>query len=175
VPTRKLSAFNAAIGAVLWECATPSGVTGIPNSSEIDGVQFVAVQSGWGVDAQGIQSGQHAATNTNAPQGAIVGLRVAAQVPSYAASKAALIRLTKAMALEMARHKIRVNALAPGYIETGTNREFFASEGGQALIKRIPQRRIGQPEELEAALLLFASNASSHATAACWSSTEANW
>ena len=96
----------------------------------------------------------------------ILGLRVSAQVPSYAASKAALIQLTKAMALELARHRIRVNALAPGYIETGINREFFASEAGQALIKRVPQRRIGKPEELDGALLLLASDAGSYTTGA---------
>ena len=96
----------------------------------------------------------------------ILGLRVSAQVPSYAASKAALIQLTKAMALELARHDIRVNALAPGYVETGINREFFASEPGQALIKRIPQRRIGKPEELDGALLLLASDAGSFTTGA---------
>jgi NAD(P)-dependent dehydrogenase (short-subunit alcohol dehydrogenase family) len=94
----------------------------------------------------------------------ILGLRVSAQVPSYAASKAALIQLTKAMALELARYKIRVNALAPGYVVTSMNREFFASEPGQALIKRIPQRRIGNPEELDGALLLLASDAGSYAT-----------
>jgi 2-deoxy-D-gluconate 3-dehydrogenase len=96
----------------------------------------------------------------------ILGLRVSAQVPSYAASKAALIHLTRAMALELARHRIRVNALAPGYVETGINREFFASEAGQALIKRIPQRRVGQPEELDGALLLLASDAGSYTTGA---------
>ena len=94
----------------------------------------------------------------------ILGLRVAAQVPSYAATKAALIQLTKAMALELARHRIRVNALAPGYVETGINREFFASEAGQALIKRIPQRRVGKPDELDGPLLLLASDAGSHMT-----------
>ena len=96
----------------------------------------------------------------------ILGLRVAAQVPGYVASKAALNHLTRAMALELARHRIRVNALAPGYIETGINREFFASEPGQALIKRIPQRRIGQPEDLDAPLLLLASDASRYMTGA---------
>ena len=94
----------------------------------------------------------------------ILGLRVSAQVPGYAASKAALIHLTKAMALELARHRIRVNALAPGYVETSINRDFFAADSGQALIKRIPQRRIGNPQELDGALLLLASDAGSYAT-----------
>lgn len=96
----------------------------------------------------------------------ILGLRVSSQVPSYAAAKAALIHLTKAMALELARHRIRVNALAPGYVETGINREFFASEAGQGVVKRIPQRRIGKPDEFDAALLLLASDAGSYITGA---------
>jgi NAD(P)-dependent dehydrogenase (short-subunit alcohol dehydrogenase family) len=94
----------------------------------------------------------------------IIGLRVAAQVPSYAASKAALIQLTKAMALELARHRIRVNALAPGYVETGMNHDFFASDAGQAMIKRVPQRRIGTADELDGALLLLTSDAGSYMT-----------
>lgn len=94
----------------------------------------------------------------------ILGLRVAQQVPAYAASKAALIQLTQALALEWARHGIRVNALAPGYIETDLNREFFASDAGQALIRRVPQRRLGQARELAAPLLLLASDASSFMT-----------
>jgi len=96
----------------------------------------------------------------------ILGLRVTPQVPSYAAAKAGLIHLTQAMALELARHSIRVNALAPGYVETGMNRDYFASDTGQALIKRIPQRRIGLPEDLDGALLLLASDASKYMTGA---------
>ncbi|HYG89205.1 MAG TPA: glucose 1-dehydrogenase [Azospirillum sp.] len=91
----------------------------------------------------------------------ILGLRVAGQVAPYVASKAGLIQLTKAMALELARHRIRVNALCPGYIETDLNRDFFATDVGQALIKRVPQRRLGQLDELNGPLLLLCSDASS--------------
>ena len=94
----------------------------------------------------------------------ITGLRVAGAISAYVASKAGLIQLTKAMALELARFDIRVNALAPGYVETDINRAFFASEAGQALIRRIPQRRIGKPHELDGALLLLASDAGSYMT-----------
>jgi NAD(P)-dependent dehydrogenase (short-subunit alcohol dehydrogenase family) len=94
----------------------------------------------------------------------ILGLRVSAQVPAYVASKAGLIHLTQALALELARHNIRVNALAPGYIETDINRDFFASDAGQALIKRVPQRRLGKPEHLDGPLLLLASDASEFMT-----------
>jgi NAD(P)-dependent dehydrogenase (short-subunit alcohol dehydrogenase family) len=94
----------------------------------------------------------------------ITGLRVAGAISAYVASKAGLIQLTKAMALELARYSIRVNALAPGYVETDLNRDFFASEAGQTLIKRIPQRRIGKPEELDGPLLLLAGDASSYMT-----------
>jgi NAD(P)-dependent dehydrogenase (short-subunit alcohol dehydrogenase family) len=94
----------------------------------------------------------------------ILGVRVAAGVAPYAVSKAAVIQMTKALALEWARHGIRVNALAPGYIETELNRDFFASAAGQALIKRVPQRRLGEARELDGALLLLASRAGSYMT-----------
>jgi NAD(P)-dependent dehydrogenase (short-subunit alcohol dehydrogenase family) len=96
----------------------------------------------------------------------ILGLRVAAQVPAYAAAKAGLIHLTRAMALELARHRIRVNAIAPGYIRTDINREFFKTKAGEALVHRIPQRRLGEPEDLDGPLLLLASEASRYMTGA---------
>jgi NAD(P)-dependent dehydrogenase (short-subunit alcohol dehydrogenase family) len=96
----------------------------------------------------------------------ILGERVAGQVAAYAASKAGLIQLTRAMALELARDNIRVNALCPGYIETDLNRVFFASEAGQAMRKRIPQQRLGQLADLDGALLLLCSPAGAFITGA---------
>jgi len=83
---------------------------------------------------------------------------VAGHVSAYAASKAGLIQLSRALALEWARHGIRVNALCPGYIETELNAPFFATEAGEALIRRVPQRRLGRPEDLDGALLLLLSD-----------------
>lgn len=88
----------------------------------------------------------------------ILGSRVAGQVAAYAASKGAVLQMTRALALEWARHGIRVNALSPGYIETDLNQEFFASDAGQALIRRVPMRRLGRPEDLDGPLLLLLSD-----------------
>ena len=96
----------------------------------------------------------------------ILASRVAAQVAPYAASKAGLVQLTRALALEWARHGVRVNALLPGYVETEINRGFFASEAGRAMLKRIPQRRLGQPADLDGPLLLLCSDASRYMTGA---------
>ncbi|QRG07456.1 glucose 1-dehydrogenase [Xanthobacter dioxanivorans] len=94
----------------------------------------------------------------------ILGLRVAGQVAAYSASKAALVQLTKSMALEWARYAIRANALCPGYVETDLNRDFFASEAGKALVKRIPYRRLGALADLEGPLLFLCSDASAYVT-----------
>jgi NAD(P)-dependent dehydrogenase (short-subunit alcohol dehydrogenase family) len=94
----------------------------------------------------------------------ILGLRTIGQVAPYNASKAGLIHLTRVLAMEWARHDIRVNAICPGYIETEMNSDFWKTPGGQRLIERIPQRRIGQPEHLDGALLLLASEAGTFMT-----------
>ena len=96
----------------------------------------------------------------------ILGLRVRSQVVAYAATKAAVVQLTKALALEWAEHGIRVNAIAPGYFETDINRDLLLSPIGQAIVARVPQRRVGQLAELDGPLLLLASDASSYMTGA---------
>ena len=94
----------------------------------------------------------------------LLSFRVGKHLSSYVASKGGLMQLTRNMAIELAVHNIRVNALAPGYIETDFNREFFTTAAGHALIKRIPQRRVGQVEDLDGALLLLASDAGCYIT-----------
>lgn len=96
----------------------------------------------------------------------ILGERVAGKVAPYAISKAGLIQMTKALALEWARHAIRVNALAPGYVVTDINREFFAGDAGEALKKRIPMRRAGELDDLDGPLLLLCSDAGRYMTGA---------
>ena len=96
----------------------------------------------------------------------VLGVRTIARVPSYSAAKAGLIHLTHVLAMELARHGILVNALAPGYVETDFNREFFRSEAGKKLEARIPLRRIGRPDDLDGAMLLLASPAGAYITGA---------
>ena len=94
----------------------------------------------------------------------ILGFRQAGAVLPYAVSKAGVIQMTKSYALEVARHGIRVNALAPGYLSTDLNDEFFTSDAGKAMINRIPMRRLGNLVDLDGPVLLLASDASRYMT-----------
>ncbi|RAI04164.1 2-deoxy-D-gluconate 3-dehydrogenase [Acuticoccus sediminis] len=112
--------------------------------------------------AQRLKTAQHGGSIINIAS--ITGLRPAGALVHYASAKAGLIHMTKVLALEWARYGIRVNAICPGYIETDINREFFATDAGAALVRRIPQRRLGQPDDLSGALCLLASDASAYMT-----------
>ena len=83
---------------------------------------------------------------------------------SYCASKAAVSHLTRTMAFEYAKYNIQVNAIAPGYILTDLNKNFFETDEGKEMIKTIPQKRLGKPEELDGALLLLCSELGSFMT-----------
>src|SRR5262249_8956377 len=96
----------------------------------------------------------------------ILASRTIGRVPAYCAAKAGLSHLTHVLAMELARYGILVNALAPGYVETDFNREYFQSEAGKRLIGRIPLRRLGQAPDLDGALLFLCSPASAYVTGA---------
>src|SRR5215469_10348031 len=92
----------------------------------------------------------------------LLALRTIRNVPSYTAAKAGLDHLTRTLAVEFARYGVTVNAIAPGYVETDMNRGFLRSETGKALIGRIPMGRAGEPQDLDGALLLLASDAGAY-------------
>ena len=94
----------------------------------------------------------------------VLGTRPIGTLSTYCASKGGLDQLTAAMGLELARHGVRVNAIAPGYVETPMNSDFFRSPPGQALVNSVPQRRLGQVADLDGVLLLLASDASGFMT-----------
>jgi len=99
----------------------------------------------------------------------VLSFRTIARVPSYLAAKAGLLHLNSALAMELARYNILVNAIAPGYVVTDFNREFLMSEAGLKLAARVPMKRVGQVEDLGGALLFLASPASAYVTGACLS------
>lgn len=106
--------------------------------------------------AKGDTSKQHRIINI----ASVAGLRVLPQIGIYCISKAAVVHMTKSMAVEWGRYGINVNAICPGYISTEINEAHFQTEQGQRLINMLPRKRLGQPEDLDGLLLLLAADES---------------
>ncbi len=90
----------------------------------------------------------------------VAGLRVLPQIGLYCMSKAAVIQMTRAQALEWGRYGINVNAICPGYIRTEINEEYWDTDGGRKLMQMLPRRRLGRPEDLDGTLLLLVAEES---------------
>ena len=123
----------------------------------LDGVFRVAQEA-----ARRMQAGSTGGSIVNTAS--VLGFAVMKTLAPYATSKAAVIQLTRAMALELARDRIRVNAIAPGYVATEINAAFLDSDAGRKLLSRLPMEREGKLDELDGALLLLASDAGSYMT-----------
>jgi NAD(P)-dependent dehydrogenase (short-subunit alcohol dehydrogenase family) len=90
----------------------------------------------------------------------MAGLKALSQIGIYSMSKAAVIHMTRAMALEWGRYGINVNAICPGYIETEMNHRQWLTDAGKRLIDTLPRKRIGQPQDLDAVLMMLCANES---------------
>ena len=90
----------------------------------------------------------------------MAGLKVLPQIGAYCMSKAAVVQMTRAMALEWGRFGINVNAICPGYIDTEFNHHHWDTEQGQKLIAMLPRKRVGQPQDLDALVVMLASDQS---------------
>jgi NAD(P)-dependent dehydrogenase (short-subunit alcohol dehydrogenase family) len=90
----------------------------------------------------------------------VAGLRVLPQIGLYCISKAAMVQMTKAQALEWGRYGINVNAICPGYIRTELNDAYWETEGGRKLMQMLPRRRVGEAQELDGVLLLLVADES---------------
>ena len=90
----------------------------------------------------------------------MAGLRPLSQIGVYAMSKAAVIHMTRAMALEWGRFGINVNALCPGYIDTEINHHHWQTEAGQKLVNMLPRKRVGKPQDLDSTLMMLCANES---------------
>ncbi len=90
----------------------------------------------------------------------MAGLRVFPQIGVYCMSKAAVVHMTRAMALEWGRFGINVNAICPGYIDTEINHHVWQTEAGQKMVQAMPRKRVGQPQDLDVMLMMLCSNES---------------
>jgi 3-oxoacyl-[acyl-carrier protein] reductase len=166
---KAFAAAEAALGPVniLVNNAGISGLARFTDASEESWREVMAV------NFDGVfRVGQEAARRMSAHgQGgsiiniaSIIAFATMKQLSAYGASKAAVVSLTKSMALELAGAKVRVNAIAPGYFSTEINESLWATDAGKAMIKKIPQRRLGNYPDLDGPLLLLASDAGAFMT-----------
>jgi NAD(P)-dependent dehydrogenase (short-subunit alcohol dehydrogenase family) len=123
--------------------------------TNLRGAFFVAQQAAKRMiaRAKGDPRKQHRIVNI----ASVAGLRVLPQIGVYCMSKAGVVQMTKAMAVEWGRYGINVNAICPGYISTEINEEYFETEQGKRLIEMLPRKRPGKPEDLDGLLLLLAA------------------
>ena len=106
--------------------------------------------------AKGDSKLQHRIINISS----VAGLRAISEMGIYCISKAAVIHMTKAMALEWGKYGINVNAICPGYISTELNQSYFDSDAGRKTMSMLPRQRVGKPEDLDGLLLLLAAEES---------------
>ena len=130
----------------------------------VDNAAASAGAGGHSEGSGGVGSGSGSGSIINIAS--VAGLRTLGNLSAYCTSKAGLLHLTRQLAAEWSRHNIRVNAIAPGYIETDLNRDFFATDAGHCLVRGIPMRRLGRDADLDGALMLLASDAGAFMTGA---------
>jgi NAD(P)-dependent dehydrogenase (short-subunit alcohol dehydrogenase family) len=137
-------------------------------TSQFDSLMAVNVRAVWLVAVRAARRWKAAGRGGSIVNiASIQGERVMPGITPYSTSKAAVVHMTKSLALEWARYGIRVNAIEPGYIGTEMTDAMWETEHGKALIKRIPMRRLGKPEDLDGLFLLLATDAGSWMTGAC--------
>ena len=148
---------NAGTAAAGWIAET--------SEAEFDRVMDTNLKGAWRVATEvGRRMIAHGRGGTIVNIASIAGIRAHRQLAVYGMSKAALIQMSRSMALEWARYRIRVNALAPGYIATEMNAAFLESEDGRRVIDGFPNRRVGSATDIEGPLMLLVSDSGAFIT-----------
>ena len=154
------------ITVLVNNAGTSTGVTLVALEEQgWDSVMDTNLKGAWLVAREVVRSlSERKAVGAIVNIASVLGTSVQKGTGDYCVSKAGLLHLTRQMALEWARYHVRVNAIAPGYYLTDISAAYLESDAGQALVKRIPARRLGEPREMDAALLMLCSSASSYMT-----------
>lgn len=167
-------AYAAAVGdGVVDILVNNAGVVAKPSLLDMDvetwdGVQAANLKGPWLVAREAVRRLAGADKPGRIVNiASILGTAVQKGTGPYSASKAALLHLTRNMAVEWARYGVTVNSIAPGYYSTDLAEEFLESPKGKALLARIPQRRLGEYRDLSGAILLLCSDASAYMTGSC--------